>query len=476
MKRIFRILCILMIMVTVVLGSSLPAYSSDLITDGLYVNVNGSRIQADISPVIKDDRMLVPLRGVIEKLGSTPEWDDENQKVTINYKNLNIIMQVGSKAALVNGETRYLDVPPFLHKDRVLVPLRFIAENMGMWVKWVPEANLAAITDPGYFSSLPATTVLGYTTNDYWGDNGSYSSLTVNHENMNAIATFSHIFGADGSLRLSGGSQANTVQFANNNGIKPLLLVHNFRNGGFDIDLAHAVLTNTQSRKNLVNNILVALSKEEYAGVNVDIEHMYWYDRPYYTAFIRELKETLEPHGFLTTVAMIAKNDDAYQNNNWSGAFDYREIGKYADQILLMTYDEHYIGGAAGAVASYPWVESVLKYATSVIPSNKLLMGIAAYGYDWSSTGTKALQVRNIGNLISSTGAAVQWDAASQTPYFSYYKNGVRHEVWYENAASISAKLDLVAKYNLRGVGVWRMGYETKELWDTIGQKIHVIK
>jgi len=70
------------------------------------------------------------------------------------------------------------------------------------------------------------------------------------------------------------------------------------------------------------------------------------------------------------------------QQDNWSSAFDYAAIGKYADWVQIMTYDEHWSGGTPGPIASLPWVENVIKYAITVIPKEKILLGVAAYGYD----------------------------------------------------------------------------------------------
>ena len=116
------------------------------------------------------------------------------------------------------------------------------------------------------------------------------------------------------------------MQISNN--IKPLLLVHNLVNGKFDGNLAHSVLSNSVTRSHLINNILVTMSQEEYSGVNVDIEDVYYYDRDNYSAFIRELKQCLTPYGFLTTVSIPAKTFDSYNNDSWGGAFDYSAIGQ----------------------------------------------------------------------------------------------------------------------------------------------------
>lgn len=447
-----------------------PAYADNFPT--VYINVNGQRIYPDSPAFIKNDRTLVPLRGIFEKLGANIQWDADQQKITVTYGSTLINLQIDDKDGTVNGTVKKMDVAPTIYNNRTMIPLRFISENIGLWVQWVPEARVATITDPSYFDKLPSKTVLGFTTNDYVGDNSSYNSLASYYDNINSIATFSYKFDTGGNLQKMDVSQQNTVSLANSKNIKPLVLINNYTYDGFDNDLAHAVLSNASKRAALINNILVTMSQKEYSGVNIDIENLYWSDRPYYTAFVKELKQKLTPYGFLTTLSIPAKTGDAARNE-WDGAFDYSELGKYADRILLMTYDEHYFGSDPGPIASAPWVENVLDYATSTMPSNKLLLGIAGYGYDWSQTGNKAVSFKNIDKIVSDYNAQVIWDAFQESPHFSYSTNGVSHEVWYEDERSISSKLDMVSKYQLGGIGIWRLGYDNENFWSAINSKMN---
>ena len=464
LKRISIVLAISVLMLALPLNTAFAASTGS----GVAINVNGKRIHPDSAPFIKNDRTLVPLRGIFEELGATVDWVPDQHKVIVNYKGKTITVIIGSNTAYINNASAYMDVAPVIDNDRTMIPLRFIAENIGMNVQWVAEAGLATITDPGYLSSLSENMVLGFTTNDYQGDTGPHSSLTRYYENVDAVATFSYTVESNGNLKLTGQSQSNTVAFANSNSIKPLVLIHNFANGTFDKNLAHNLLSSSANRQRLINNILTLMGKQEYSGVNIDIENVPWTDRENYTAFIKALKETLAPYGFLTTVSIPAKTTDTYSGNSWSGAFDYAKIGQYADKIVIMTYDEHYFGGTPGPIASIGWVENVMKYATSVIPSKKVLLGIPAYGYDWASSGSKTVTFKNADGLLSSLNVKSQWDDASKSPYFNYVKDGVSHVVWYENSQSLSYKLPLIAKYNLGGIGIWKLGYDNDAFWNTV--------
>lgn len=448
------------------------AFADSYSISGIAVVVNGERLYTDTDPVIRNNRTLVPVRGIFEKMGASVSWIPGQRKAEVNYKGKVISLKIDNSVVSIDGSDIRMDVAPIIYNNRTMIPLRFISESIGMNVRWAPETKIAFVSDPSYSGKLPDKTILGFTTNDYKGDTGSYNSLVNHHDTVNSIATFSYQLNDEGNLSLTGESQLAAVSYANSNNIKPLVLVHNYVNGQFNRDIAHAVLSNEGKRGNLINGILDVINRQGYAGVNIDIENVYWYDRQLYTDFVKEVKNALSSQGYITTLSIPAKTADYFANNNWGGAFDYSELGKYADQVLIMTYDEHYFEGAAGPVASLSWVDSVMQYATQTIPANKILLGIAGYGYDWSGTGTRALTFSGIEKLISGQGIQPSWDESSQTPYFIYYQDGIRHEVWYENAKSISIKLDLISKYRLGGIGIWRLGYDNNNFWNAIKDKL----
>jgi spore germination protein YaaH len=139
-----------------------------------------------------------------------------------------------------------------------------------------------------------------------------------------------------------------------------------------------------------------------------------------------------------------------------------------------MSYDEHGSWSSPGPVASIGWVTNVVNYAKTVIPTNKILLGLAAYGYEWSSAGNKALSLSQIYSRVSTYGGVVQWDTTSHSPYYIYTDtNGIQHTIWFENGDSIAYKCDLVNQNNLLGVGIWRLGLENSAYWNTINTKFN---
>jgi spore germination protein len=315
---------------------------------------------------------------------------------------------------------------------------------------------------------VSAKTVLGYYTVYYSGDENSYHSLSLYRSYLNQISTMT--FRATATGEITGTAPLDGLQLAASKKVKAYAALTNETASGFDKELAHAVLTDPAKRQKMVSQALALVKNNGYAGLNVDFENMYPTDRPYYTSFVQELATALHGSGLKLIVSAAAKASDS-PTSNWFGAFDYAALGAAADQMQLMTYDENGPWAGPGSVAGCPWVESVIKYAVSQIPSTKILIGLPAYGYDWNtSAGTgKAVAWKAIPSLLQTTGAAPQWDATKQSPYFTYTAaDGSSHTVWYENTASIQAKTKLVSLYNLGGVSAWRMGLEDETFWKAV--------
>ena len=152
-------------------------------------------------------------------------------------------------------------------------------------------------------------------------------------------------------------------------------------------------------------------------------------------------------------------------------AHDYRAMGAAADYVLLMTYEWGYALSEPMAVAPLDKVAQVVRYATSVIPPEKIFLGIPNYGYDWTLPFIRGQsRARTIGNVQAveqaiQVGAPIQYDETAQSPHYNYWRDRAEHEVWFEDARSIRAKLALAGEYRLHGVSVWNIMRWFPQLW-----------
>ncbi len=313
--------------------------------------------------------------------------------------------------------------------------------------------------------------VFGYYVEDWEGDVAGYQTLTANSEVIDALVSFQYTVDAMGNL--TGKDYSEMMNLARSRGLRVYALVHNLTGGGFNRSIAHSVLTNPTIRQNLVNNILRVLRSGAYAGVNIDIENVPPADRHAYTEFVRELAEKLHPNGLEVTLSIPAKfHDDP--NNGWSGGFDYSALGRYADKIMIMTYDEHWATGPPGPIASLGWVDKVASYAATQIPPDKVFLGISAYGYDWNEVtrATKALTYEQAVQGAQARGVRIRWDNTAQEPYYRYQGPDGPHTVYFASKESTALRLEVVKKYGLGGIAIWRLGQEDPGIWPLIAQEL----
>lgn len=110
------------------------------------VYVNNEKVEFDVYPIIENGRILVPLKGVFEKLGAAVDWNKNISEVVIKDANNEIEMILGKDKVMVNGEVKTIDVPTRMINSRTFAPIRFISENLGHTVKWDQNTNSVYIT------------------------------------------------------------------------------------------------------------------------------------------------------------------------------------------------------------------------------------------------------------------------------------------------------------------------------------------
>lgn len=244
--------------------------------------------------------------------------------------------------------------------------------------------------------------------------------------------------------------------------------------GGFSNELAHLVLNDRPVQDALVSSLTAMLAEKGYQGLDVDFEYVFPEDGPAYAEFIGRLRGELAPLGLPVIVALAPKTS-AGQRGLLYEAHDYAALGAAADQVFLMTYEWGYTYSEPMAVAPLPNVRQVAEYALTEMPAEKIWLGIPNYGYDWPlpvDLGvTRATSVSNqyAVELARKYGAEIQYDERAQAPWFRYRdENGTRHEVWFEDARSIQAKLGLVKEYGLSGAGYWNLMRPFPQNWPVL--------
>jgi spore germination protein YaaH len=326
--------------------------------------------------------------------------------------------------------------------------------------------------------ALPATPtvskdkqVLGFYTEWWNGDTSSLDDLSAHANSINTIAPFWATLHADGTVTTRGGKDhMPVVRLAHSRNVTTLLMVNN-ADQNHPNDGIHAVLSNPVVRRIAINNLEAFIKRYGLDGINIDFEMVPAKDRDNLTAFFRKLSARFKPEGLIVSADVFPKHNE---ENDVAAAYDYAKLAQYADQIILMTYDYHAGWNGPGAIAGIPYVKRDLKYALKFIPSNKLYLGFAGYGYDWSENGTKSLEYSDVKKLVAKYDPTLQWDDVTESPHFNYFdQNGLYHQVWYENSKSLKYKIDLVNRYDLAGLALWRLGDEDPACWQVIQNNLN---
>jgi len=280
---------------------------------------------------------------------------------------------------------------------------------------------------------------------------------------------------ANPSGLLSNKADRSYVEQAHNKGYKVWALITN----SFDPDLTHEILSDSKAQQQVIDQLLLYASYYNLDGINLDFENIYEYDKNNLSSFVEKISTALKQQNLVVSVDLTVPSNAA----NWSKCYDRIRLGKAADYVMVMTYDEHWSKSpVSGSVASYGWVKSGIEKTLLAIPKEKLLMGLPFYTREWEeqSDGTDNPHVRS--QTLTMAGAEekiknnhldVQWLDDQGQYYTEYEQDGKRYRIWLEEERSLALKADLVGKYQLAGVASWRKGFEKQSVWTVLNNKLH---
>lgn len=234
------------------------------------------------------------------------------------------------------------------------------------------------------------------------------------------------------------------------------------------------MLSDYKSRENVINQIIKYIKQYNLDGINIDFEGMYEADKDNFSRLLIEIRPRLNEIGAVLSVDVTAP-DGAPE---WSLCYDRYTIGKVADYVMFMAYDQYGVSATkAGTTAGHNWVEANVKkfLGQEEVKAEKIILGIPFYTRVWKEINgnviSSVVNIGNVNNLIPSN-ATKTWDEDLQQYYVEYKKGGATYKIWVEDEKSIEAKLDLVSKYNLGGAAYWEYDRATNSIWNLIESKI----
>jgi spore germination protein YaaH len=334
-----------------------------------------------------------------------------------------------------------------------------------MYLLWLPLVAAAASAAP-----KPAITTLMYLVNRP----DSIASFRAHAEKISIVAPQTFYMDAQGFVQGEVPAEVLRIATEKHVAVTPLVV-----NRGFNQPLMHTVLDTPVSRARAIRYLLYYALRDGYSGFQFDYENIHYTYRDKFTLFFREAAREFHHHKLQLSAAVVGRQNDTRNSrspggyDNWSGVYDYGEMGKHADFISLMAYAEHGATADPGPVAGLPWVRRISEYSATTMPAAKISLGVPFYAMRWDAADPPAKwrgRSARFSDAAAVTGAQAVWDETENAPHLSFDSNGRRTELWFENARSLQAKMKLAREMGFQGISAWVLGQEDPAFWESLDE------
>ena len=335
---------------------------------------------------------------------------------------------------------------------------------------------IAAVTPPAPATPVPRgkTEAIGFYVN--WDDT-SFTSLKQNIGQLDKlIPEWLHLTAADGTISVDDPyktEQALAWIREHRNDLRIVPLVNNFRSETmeWERDKLSTMLADPAARSRAIGQLLKFVRDHNFSGISIDFENVPPASQGDLKKFQQELWNQFHPLGL--EVSQSVPLDDS--------SFDYRGLAQVNDYLILMAYDEHESSSDAGPVASQNWYANALKKRFAELPSDKYVIAVGNYGYDWTEKTKPANEISFQEALTIAQDSTdpqtkneklITLDSSSLNPTFSYEdEKGAVHHVWFLNAVTTFNEIVEGNRYSPRGYALWRLGSEDPSVWSVFERR-----
>ena len=294
-------------------------------------------------------------------------------------------------------------------------------------------------------------------------DKRAYLSLKNNIKHLNMVLP-EWFFINPNTDQLESRIDKKALKLMRSAGIPILPMLTNNYGAKFRSEPIVRIMNNQEKRMALIKQLADQCEQYGFTGINLDLEDLNITDNVPLITLVKDFSTVFHARGLYVTQAIAAFNDD----------YDMQELAKYDDYLFLMAYDEHNSTSQPGAISSQRWVEKATDWAAKNVPNDKIVLGLAAYGYDWTE-GKPVGSTVSFDQIIATAQNAEAKIAFNDDTYnlnFSYQDNtnGTLHHVFFPDAATTFNIMRFGSEYHLAGFGLWRLGTEDKRIWNFYGK------
>lgn len=295
--------------------------------------------------------------------------------------------------------------------------------------------------------------------------NAYFADATANMTGVNVISP-TWFYLTDTSGNIASIASADYVSQAHEKGLQVWGLIDNFTQ---EVSTTET-LSSTAARQNIISQLIQAAQDVGMDGINVDFESLSEDVGTHFLEFLRELSVECHKNNLVLSVDNPVPED-------FTSHYDRAEQGRVVDYVIIMGYDEHYVGSEAGSVASLPWVEQGIQDTLDEVPAKRVINAIPFYTRLWRTTGgnvtSEAIGMDQAQQTIADNNVETYWDKTTSQNYGKYDIDNSTYQIWLEDAQSVAEKVKLVSKYDLAGVSAWKLGFENSGIWQVISDNLN---
>ena len=294
------------------------------------------------------------------------------------------------------------------------------------------------------------------------------AALTSVQLNVNAMGETNPVWyswNADGTIAKNWNAENNSWRAAMSP-TQMLPTIQNVVKGSYDGGAAEKMLATAATREAHAAALAVLVETNAFDGIDIDYERVPTSSRANFSAFIGTLAGKLHAAKKKLSVTVYAKTSDS-QNWTGPGVADWPTLGGMADSIKIMAYDYSWATSAPGPISPLDWLDKVAAYAESVIPSQKIMIGLPFYGYNWNSGSGRGVSYNEAMTGAANQGATISHDANGEANYT--YANGAG-TVYFQDATSYARKVEMLKQKHpqIGGFAHWAIGQEDPAIWNVI--------
>ena len=295
--------------------------------------------------------------------------------------------------------------------------------------------------------------------------NAYFADATANMTGVNVISP-TWFYLTDTSGNIANIASADYVSQAHEKGLQVWGLIDNFTQ---EVSTTET-LSSTAARQNIISQLIQAAQDVGMDGINVDFESLSEDVGIHFLEFLRELSIECHKNNLVLSVDNPVPED-------FTSHYDRADQGRVVDYVIIMGYDEHYVGSEAGSVASLPWVEQGIQDTLEEVPAERVINAIPFYTRLWRTTGgnvtSEAIGMDQAQQTIAESNVETYWDKTTSQNYGKYDIDNSTYQIWLEDAQSVAEKVKLVSKYDLAGVSAWKLGFENSGIWQVISDNLN---